>query len=275
MSAGEDRPQPIDVTDELLHGYADGHLDGTHAAAVEAFLATHPDKAAEVALWQRQNAGLKALFGPVGREPVPPRLDLRRLAALQSRRRWDWTKIAAAAVVTLGVGVGTGWAMRTVTWQEEPAFERLIDGALVAHGLYVKESRHAVEVGANDQEHLVTWLSNRLGRQIGTPDLTAQGFTLVGGRLLPPLAETGTGPAAQLMYQNATANRITVYITAAGAWRDRAFDAETRKGLEAYYWANDQITCTVVGDLPVADMKSVANGVFQQLTWRPDPPGRT
>ena len=41
----------------------------------------------------------------------------------------------------------------------------------------------------------MTWLSRRLGRQLTAPDLAAQGFDLIGGRLLP----ASTGPAAQLM----------------------------------------------------------------------------
>jgi anti-sigma factor RsiW len=155
----------------------------------------------------------------------------------------------------------------------EPPSELLIDGAVTAHALYVKESRHAVEVPAGDKAHLVTWLSNRLGRAIDTPDLASQGFTLVGGRLLPPLADSGTGPAAQLMYQNATSNRLTVYITAAGK-PGKPFEETTKNGLQAYYWANDQITCTVVGDVAEADLPVLAKGVYQQLSWRPDPPGR-
>ena len=43
-----------------------------------------------------------------------------------------------------------------------------------------------------------------------------------------------------------------------------------RDNLDAFYWANDKITCTVVGDLPEAQMQAVAKKVYQQLTWRPD-----
>ena len=79
-------------------------------------------------------------------------------------------------------------------------------------------------------------------RPLDTPNLAADGFTLVGGRLLPPIAESGTGPAAQLMYQNQTADRLTVYITAAGNPPGRPFENYAENGLEAYYWADSQIT---------------------------------
>ena len=275
MSTGHSERETFEVTEADLHGYADGRLDAARRPAVEAWLAARPERAAEVAHWQRQNAALKALFEPVASEPVPARLKPHRLAALARARRWDWIRAAAAACLLIAVSGGAGWYLRTATWQEEPAAQRLIDGAVTAHALYVKESRHAVEVAADDKSHLITWLSNRLGRQIDAPNLTAQGFSLVGGRLLPPLAETGTGPAAQLMYQNQTANRVTVYITAALTPKGKPYEWEKEKGFDAYYWANDQITCTVVGDLPESDMKTVAKGVYEQLTWRPDPGGRT
>ena len=273
MSTGHDDRQ-FEVTEESLHAYVDGQLAPADRALVDTWLATHAEKAAEVAIWQRQNAALSTLFAPVAVEPVPARLNPRRIAAGIRESRWDWTRIAAAAVLVVALSGGAGWFLRTATWQEEPASERLIDGAVTAHALFVKESRHAVEVAADDRTHLVTWLSNRVGHPIGTPDLAAQGFQLVGGRLLPPPAETGTGPAAQLMYQDGTANRVTVYITAASDGDGKPYVKYQERGLQAYYWANDQITCTVVGDLPEAQMQTVAKGVYQQLTWRPDPVGK-
>jgi anti-sigma factor RsiW len=127
-----------------------------------------------------------------------------------------------------------------------------------------------VEVAADDRGHLISWLSNRVTQPVTPPDLSAEGFTLVGGRLLPPIEYTTTGPAAQLMYENANAERVTVYITAALADGGDAYEFTTRNALDAFYWANDKITCTVVGDLPEAQMKAVATKVYRQLTRRPD-----
>jgi anti-sigma factor RsiW len=152
----------------------------------------------------------------------------------------------------------------------EAASEALIDSAVTAHALYVEENRHAVEVAAADREHLISWLSNRVTQPVNPPDLSAEGFTLVGGRLLPPIDYPATGPAAQLMYENGKAERVTVYITAALADGEDAYEFTTRAALDAFYWANEKITCTVVGDLPEAEMKAVAQKVYRQLTRRPD-----
>jgi anti-sigma factor RsiW len=98
----------------------------------------------------------------------------------------------------------------------------------------------------------------------------SDGFNLVGGRLLPASLYTNAGPAAQLMYENAAAERLTVYITAALPDKATASEFVDRNGLHAFYWSTGQITCTVVGDLPDAEMHTVSKKVFQQLMRRPD-----
>jgi len=255
---------PISETD--LHAYADGQLTPERVAEVEAWLAAHPDKAAEVAGWQRQNEALEALFGGAATETVPARLDPHLIARSGGLRR-SWPQMAAAAVVLLALGGAIGWAASG--YLRSSASDQLIASAVNAHALYVRENRHAVEVAATDRDHLVTWLSNRVDRPISPPDLGPDGFELVGGRLLPG-EESGPGPAAQLMYENAAKERVTVYITAALADRRSEREFTSRRNLDAFYWANDRITCTVVGDLPEEQMQAVAKKVYQQLSWRPD-----
>lgn len=251
-------------TRDQLMAYADGQLPEADRALLEANLATNPDAAAELALMQRQNDAIRTLFGPAGAEPVPARLRPRRLAVEIGQRRsrsWLW---AVAAVVLVGLGLGAGWLSRPL-FDARPASATLIADAVNAHAVYVAENRHAVEVGGDDGEHLSSWLSNRLDTRLGMPDLSGDGFTLVGGRLLPGEPEIG-GRAAQLMYENAGKQRITIYITAALPDREPAYQFTSMGGAEAFYWANSRITCTVVGTLPEEQMKAVAGSVYRELT---------
>jgi anti-sigma factor RsiW len=249
---------------DQLMAYADGQLPDAERAAVDAYLAANPEAAAEVALLQRQTHAIRTLFGPAGAETVPVRLRPARIAAEIGRRRmrsWGW---AAAAVVLVGVGLGAGWFARPLLDGGGPG-ATLIADAVNAHAVYVAENRHAVEVGSAESEHLSSWLSNRLDTTLGMPDLTAEGFTLVGGRLLPGEPEVG-GRAAQLMYENAAQQRVTIYVTAALPDGRPAYQFASYEGAEAFYWANSRITCTVVGTLPEAQMKAVAGAVYRQLT---------
>ena len=262
-------PNPAPVTEHDLHAYVDRLLPETRAAEVESWLALHPDKAAEIALWLRQNEALTALFPPVAADLIPQRLKPRQLAARPRGLTLNWPQLAAAAVVVLAIGAGAGWALRE--YDRPPESDSLIALAVTAHSLYVKENRHAVEVAASDRDHLVSWLSNRVERPITPPDLVAEGFNLIGGRLLPgDYDDVDSGPTAQLMYENSANDRVTVYITAALPNEGNAYQFETRENLDAFYWSNDRITCTVVGSLPDAEMKAVAKKIYTQRTWRPD-----
>jgi anti-sigma factor RsiW len=259
-----------EMTDARLLAYVDGQADDIERAAVERYLATNPAKAAEVAHWQRQNEALTALFPPLDNQQMPPRLSPQKLArTVSANDNFRLSQIAAAVVLVL-LGGALGWTGRDAVTPVEAASDALIDSAVLAHSLYVNENRHAVEVTAADREHLVSWLSNRVTQPITPPDLTAEGFTFVGGRLLPPVEYATTSPAAQLMYENAASERVTVYITAALPDRKDAYEFTSRGPHEAFYWANSKITCTVVGELPDAQMQTVAKKVYQQLTRRPD-----
>ena len=261
---------PIKMTDARLHAYVDGQLDDIERTAVEHYLAATPARAAEVANWQRQNEALTALFPPLDNQPLPPRLAPHKLArTVSANDNFRLSQIAAAVVLVL-LGGAIGWSGRDAVTPVAAASDALIDSAVLAHSLYAGENRHAVEVTAADKEHLVNWLSNRVTRPVNPPDLSAEGFSFVGGRLLPPVEFAKTGPAAQLMYENAASERVTVYITSALPDRETAYEFTNRGPHEAFYWANDKITCTVVGELPDGLMQTVAKKVYQQLTRRPD-----
>lgn len=260
----------FEITADALHAYVDGQLGDAERTAVERYLAAHPDAAAEIAGWQRQNDAIHALFPAPAGEVVPDTLNPRRIAAgVRSARTQSWRNIAAAAVLLL-VGSAVGWMGHDYSVPAEAASDRLIDEALSAHTLYVKEQTHAVEAAA-DSPNLMRWLSNRITTPIDAPDLSAQGFTFIGGRLLPGDYDgKDPSPAAQLMYQNAAAERVTLYITAALPDKKQVWQFESRNGLDAYYWANDMVTCTIVSDLPESDVRSLGKTIFEQLTRHAD-----
>src|SRR5690606_22388029 len=139
-----------------LLAYADGRLEEAEKEAVERFLAANPDRAAEVAHWQRQNEALTVLFPPIANEPIPARLNPHKVARTVAAN--DNSRLAqiAAALVLLVLGGLIGWGGRDIVTNAEAASDALIDSAVVAHSLYVNENRHAVEVMAADSDHLVS-----------------------------------------------------------------------------------------------------------------------
>ncbi len=202
---------------------------------------------------------LHQFYDPVLEEPVPERLRARQ-------RSWRAPAIAAGWVLLgLGVGVIAGWQLhasrsKIAAQAEVPSF---VKRAALAHATYSPEVRHPVEVGADQEQHLVAWLSKRLGAQVRAPKLEAAGYSLVGGRLLPG----DNGPVAHFMYQTEKGRRITLYVrTEATENRETAFRFSAEGNVKVFYWIDRKLGYALSSaDIDRDDLLKVANAVYQQL----------
>ena len=244
-----------EITEFDLHAYADGRLDEVRRLRVEARLAHDVQAAESVRIWREQNETLRALYNPILNEPLPQRL----LAARAQRARWPYYALAAGA---LGLAFGLGWMLRAYQSERSLAMASLPRSAAVAYAVYAPEVRHPVEVGVDQQDHLVKWLSKRLGHDLKVPVLTQQGFELVGGRLLPG----GKGPVAQFMYQDSKGRRITLYVSRRDAEpRDTAFRFSQEDKIAVFYWIDGTFGYALSAEMDRAHLLAVANAVYRQL----------
>ena len=238
-----------------LHAYADGQLDDARRLRVEAHLAHDSAATERVRVWREQNEAMRALYNPVLNEPVPQRL----LAARAPRRRWPYYAIAAGA---MGLSFGLGWLGHAYQGERSVEVVSLPRRAAVAYAVYAPEVRHPVEVGADQQDHLVKWLSKRLGEELTVPLLGQQGFELVGGRLLPG----GKGPVAQFMYQNSKGQRLTLYVSRRDAEpRDTAFRFSQEDKIAVFYWIDGKLGYALSAEMDRAQLLAVATVVYRQL----------
>ena len=247
------------ITDTELNAYVDGELDADRRAAVEAHLADNPRDRDRVAAWQDQAETLRALYAHVADEPVPVRLSPHRIAAERRHgMRRALTAIAAALALVVVGGAG-GWVGRGLVAPDAAAMT-LVREAEAAHALYEPEVLHPVEVSGEDGAHLVKWLSKRLDRRLSAPDLTSEGFTLVGGRLLP----ASTSAAALLMYENRDGARVTLYVIP-GAGEETAMRFSDGAGLTAVSWRTDRLDCVLVGEQPRETLLRLAKASYDDL----------
>jgi anti-sigma factor RsiW len=245
------------ILEAELHAYVDGELPADRRAAVETWLAAHPQDAARVAAWQAQADLIKARYGGIAQEPVPPRLDVDRLARID--RRGPLLAIAAVLVAFVLGGLA-GWFGRD-TWAGGLGGMRVFTAdAIDAHKLYVVEVRHPVEVAGSEQAHLVQWLSKRLGYDVRAPDLSAAGLKLIGGRLLPGASGAG---AALLMYEGASGERFTIYCARAQS-PESALRYQVAGSVAAFYWVDDNKGFVVSGPADRDRLLRVAQSVYDQ-----------
>ncbi|TIO07467.1 anti-sigma factor [Mesorhizobium sp.] len=255
---------PRDFSERDIHMALDGELPGDERVAYDAWLDANPEMKARSARYVADRAALRAAFAGVLDEPVPARLQKivfgeAPVKTAASRSRW-WQAAAAAAMLAIG-GVGGYVAGIDRLGLEDPAEDHLAEQAIAAHVIYAAEKRHAVEVPASDKDHLQTWLSNRVGLKLVAPDLAAEGFQLVGGRLLP----AGESKAAMLLYEDDKGERISLFVTAESAEKAKGTYGSEENGPEAVYWLDKGYGCAVVGSLPRAQLTAVAKSAYSQL----------
>jgi anti-sigma factor RsiW len=202
-----------------------------------------------------QNHLLRRQFDPVLTEPIPARMYLKRPA---------WLDYARAAVfVTVGIAIGLAVPLlRQAPANPAAVATPLPIRAARAHLVYSPEVRHPVEVEAKEQDHLVKWLSKRLDMKLKVPVLSAEGFELLGGRLLP-----GTdGPVAQFMYQDATGKRLTLYVTRPHMGDEvTAFRFAQEGPVSVFYWIDRDSGYALSGELDKPALARVATLVYRQL----------
>jgi anti-sigma factor RsiW len=259
------------VTPDELHALVDGELPADRQEAVNAWLATHPDDAALVAAWRAQADTIRARYGAVAGETIPERLALDNVIR-NGKRTWRTiaATAAAAAIAAFLIGGVAGWMARDVSASAPTNFESFTNDALAAHRLYIREVRHPIEVGAGE-EHLLPWLSRRVGTTIRAPELSAFDLKLLGGRLLPAVQ----GPAALFMYESASGERVTLYCSKLNL-PSTGLRYNANEQFAAVQWIEGGYGWVLSGPADKTRLKQIARSAYEQMENRapPSPPNK-
>jgi anti-sigma factor RsiW len=253
------------IGDDDLHALLDGRLPPERRAAIDAYLRENSKAAEQVEAYQAQREALRDRLAFKASERLPTRLRVRTVVAERRQRiRQKLTSlVAAVALAVLGAGVGWwthAWLSDAARTEPTATGFSVAEGAIQAHRIFAVEVVHPVEVPRSQEQHLVQWLSKRLGRQLHAPDLRANGFQLMGGRLL----SAGTGPAAQFMYENSAGARLTLYVQAGGSGQT-AFRFAEAGGISAFYWVEDGFGYALSSALHREQLLDVAGAAYRQI----------
>jgi anti-sigma factor RsiW len=260
------------IGEDDLNAFVDGRLAPERQALISRFLSENPQLGERVAADIAAKNALRESLQFKAAEPIPARLRVANLAVERRAAPRHWLQVAAA-ILLLALGGAGGWfahvrlAATSVAQRETP----IAAEALTAHRVYTAETVHPVEVAAAQEAHLVQWLSRRLNHPLKAPDLSAQGFRLMGGRLLP----AGAGAAAQLMYQDDGGARLTLYLRADGTG-GTAFRFVQGQNASAFTWTEDGFGYAIAAQVERRQLLAIAESVYQQWksgssTQRPPP----
>ncbi len=261
---------PEQIPNEDLHRYVDGELTEARHAEIAAALAGHPGQARRVDAYRDQKQALRHAFDPVLDEPLPEALKALAKAPAPARRErlapWSLQRIAASVVIA-ALGGLIGW---TAHEQLRPAAQSaslasLPRQAAIAHAVFTPDVKRPVEISAEHEDQLVTWLSKRLGSAVRPPRLAPLGYELIGGRLLPG----DSGPVAQFMYNDASGQRLTLYVSSEKSNnRDTAFRFAQEGAVNVFYWIDGPFGYAISGGLPKDELGKVSAAVYDQLQAR-------
>jgi anti-sigma factor RsiW len=268
--------QQTPISEDEIHAYVDGSLAEHRREEIDRLLERDEALATKVSDYFSLNSMFHDRYDRVLSEPVPQRL------LPPEPKRWraaaNWPQFAGmAAALVLGVGIGVagmtgtmgrdalmpgsgGGSVQRASYAVGESFARQ---SAIAHVMYAPEVMRPVEVGADREQELVQWISNRLGTDVRPPVLTRSGFELMGGRLLPG----DDGPVAQFMYHDAKGERITLCISHRKISSDTtAFKLYQDGSVNVFYWIDGDFGYAVSGAIDRKVLLDLSHDVYSQLT---------
>jgi len=261
---------------EDLVAYVDGELPAEEARAVEAWLANDNEAQQLRRQLHEDNLVLRGLLSAVLREPVPPALVAKiapdgsaagpagapATAAVtrlpgpaRPRSMASWLAVAAAICLIVGglAGFFAGQHQARRDLAAAPQAPSWLMQVAEYHRVYAGEKQHLVEVAAAETPHIEAWLGKRLDMPLVVPDLTAQGLTFQGARMLVIDGK----PVAQLIYTPPDGRALALCIIRSDR-EDKPLTASQQEDLRLVDWRTKGYGFVVVGWEDDARMQAVA-----------------
>jgi anti-sigma factor RsiW len=248
-------------TRRLMHAYIDKELDITSVSTVDEHLQSCAackriyDEYSALQSAVRQRASyytapaalvhrIRAqIGGPAAHSPAK---------TIKPRRQWfqlgEWlrlgTAVAATAIVTWMV------APRLISPSQDEAISDEVIAGYARSGL----TNHIADVETSDQHTVKPWLSGKLDFSPRVTDLTAKGFSLVGGRL----DYLDNRPVAALVYRHRQ-HLINLFVWPySKSDKSSAMQAMSKRGYYLLHWVDAGMTYWAISDVDPADLKAFA-----------------
>ena len=230
-----------DETSILMHALIDGELDAGHARELETHIATCAGCAARL----REFHELRKMMTPASlRFAAPAELrasiegKLPKPAAGVSSRRAVIKGFAGGAALS---AIAASGVLVMVTRRDD---DRRVLGEVVSAHLRSLQAQHLTDVVSTDQHTVKPWFNGRLDVAPPVADLTAQGFTLLGGRL----DYVDAKPVAAIVYRRRV-HIINLFCAPAPGSGDRAAAMESLHGFNVRRWRENGLSLWAVSDI--------------------------
>jgi anti-sigma factor RsiW len=242
----------------LLHGYIDGELDLVRTLHVE----RHLRECSACAHAHDQQQVLRSALRDSALYFTPPqplesriRAAARRVSNTDARTwgwPWRWLSLGAASSC---VAIVLWSVMPLLIGSSAPdhALQELVAGHV--RSLMVD---HLTDVTSSDSHTVKPWFEGKLDFSPPVPELTMQGFRLVGGRL----EYLGGRPVAALVYQRRQ-HVINLFMWPAEPEVDGDETVTTRQGYHLAHWHMSGMSYWAVSNLNQAELHEFVQAMRQ------------
>ena len=229
-----------DEAEVLLHALIDGELDAGHAREVEA----HVAGCAKCAALAKDFRAMRAAITEAGATYRAP-LELRKRieAALPQPRQ-----VPSRRAVLRGFAMGSAVSALAATGLvaivlRNDDVERIQSEVVSAH-LRSLQAGHLTDVISTDQHTVKPWFNGKLDVSPPVIDLTAQGFTLIGGRL-----DYVDARALGAVVYRRRQHVINLFVAQTANTEHRPAKIETVQGFNIRHWSDRGLNYWAVSDL--------------------------
>jgi anti-sigma factor RsiW len=248
----------IKDNDELqMNAYYDGELDPASAIEFERRLADDESLKARF----NRLLSLRRAVRSLPQYEMPPDLQARINSVLDAdrpgqaghsalaggpgyagrltRRSWSFRALAAAAVFGAVISSSVMLTMERYDLRDDVARQ------IVAGHIRGQLASQPFDLASSDRHTVKPWFTSRLPESPQVPDLAAQGFVLVGGRV----DVIGHDPVATIVYKHA-AHTVSLTTLPPG----QSVSDQSVAGYNVRSWSDPQFTYIAVSDLPSTDL---------------------
>jgi anti-sigma factor RsiW len=234
-------------TEILLHALLDGELDAGHARDVETHLEGCPRCAAQFRAHREMQ---QAMSAAQLRYTAPTSLRHRIEMTLPSPPQRASSRRSVLKGFAMGAALSTAMAATLVVAVIRPDQDQRVLGDVVSAHVRSLQGDHLTDVQTSDQHTVKPWFNGKVDIAPPVVDLTAQGFTLLGGRL-----DYIDGKAvASIVYRRRT-HVINLFVAQGAASKGHGTRLETMQGFNIRRWSAQGLEFFAISDINAEELQ--------------------
>jgi len=232
----------------LLHGLLDGELDAVNAAACEAHLKACDACHAE---FLRLQAVRTAVAAPDASYRAPQRLRTNIQAALASETAPAGPRALRRAAPWAGGALGGLLAASLAVVAIAPQLTGpSLEAQLVDSHVRSLLANHLTDVGTSNEHVVRPWFNGKVDIAPPVPELAAQGFPLVGGRL-----DYVDGRVVPAIVYKRRLHTVNLFVWPAGHQLLGREKTARRDGYSVVEWTRDGLRFSAVSDIDLRELE--------------------